>query len=381
MAEADKPIYLYPVRAENEKLKAQVADLGAKVRFDRDIGAYRLDTEGLAAEKTSAILSKLAPFHGKEAEARWKEDRQVALAEKNALRSAAASRRETTKERKPEQNVAVEKKWEKAILVYPAHSQRDEFKQIVIQSQSQSKYFQANANREAHFRVITEVPERFEKFMGAEAKERFAREHAEMGGKPQQLNTSLERVRDEARQRQGAAFMAAYKDRGFLLADSERNRDNYARQLASMRDASTPQLLAVIRTTRERLQVLVDKELALRSEASGIPVEQLKELSFEDQRRAAVVDGKMVNLPPEEFMVKLQLARGIAAINNELEARNVGVQKDRVRGQEQAVGAEQSIGAEKPKSTAKGASRSVSEGQSVDDVYEHMRNRRRGFGR
>src|SRR3546814_17025771 len=67
-------------------------------------------------------------------------------------------------------------------------------------------------------------------------------------------NTPVEKARDAARARAGSAFMAQYKDRGFMLGDAGRDAANHQRQLNDMRGATTSQLLAVIRQSRAILE-------------------------------------------------------------------------------------------------------------------------------
>src|SRR3546814_1118958 len=74
-----KKEYLYSVYQGprgNEALKEKAREIGAKIKFDREVGAYELVTEGLAKKDVTALKAGLSDFVGKEAKARWDADRK-----------------------------------------------------------------------------------------------------------------------------------------------------------------------------------------------------------------------------------------------------------------------------------------------------------------
>src|SRR3546814_3390053 len=66
-------------------LKAR--EIGAKIKFDREVGAYELVTEGLAKKDVTALKAGLSDFVGKEAKARWDAERTEFQASRDAMRS------------------------------------------------------------------------------------------------------------------------------------------------------------------------------------------------------------------------------------------------------------------------------------------------------
>jgi len=357
MAEA-KPQFLYSIRADNSALKQAAADAGVTIKFDREVGAYELKTDGMTKGQVTEAKKALAPYIGKEAKAAWQTDRDAGLAEKNMVRDAVRQREGTTKEQAPARAPVTE---EHRYLMFPAHSQKDEFRTLVRETGAQSRFVSGKEPSEAHYSVKTEVPERFAAFMGDAAKERFFSEHAERGSKPAAINANLEIGRDEAARRAANGFMAQYKERGFRLGDPDRDRASHQKQLNDMRVATTPQLLAVIRTSRDLLEPLREKEAQMRAEAAGLSVDQVKAMSFADQQKVGQVDGKPVGLTGEDFLLNLQLSRGIKAINAELEGRGVrqrSADRSQERGQTNDHGQRNEPQAHK-----------VSQEKSVDDDY------------
>ncbi|QAY80209.1 hypothetical protein [Sphingosinicella sp. BN140058] len=372
MAEAEDN-YLYSVKGEeNERLKATAREIGAPIRFDKEHGAYILQTDGKSTEELATFRQGLAAYIGDEAKGRWQADRDARAAEGEALRSEARKREATTRE--PRQHAKAE---ETGIKMYPAHSQKAEFRKLVQETGSSAPFIKGKGDELPFYRVTTAVPERFADYVGKAAMDRYVAEHAARGGKEdnqQGINTATERARDEARQRGGsAAFMVQYKDRGFRLADPENSRDNHQKQLNEMRAATRPQLLAVAGATRSQFEALQAKELGLRSSASGLSVDQLKAMSFADQKAAA----PGVGLKDEDFMLNAQLARGLAAINAELRGRGGVVQKpERVQNREQTQ--------ERGQETGRATSRGVSSEQAADnelDVLAAAAAQRGGRGR
>lgn len=375
MADA-KPIYLYPTRAENDTLKEAAEAAGATIKFDRDKGAYQLMTDGVSKDDVTAQKKALKAFTGKAAEGRWSEDREAKAQEMAAVRSAAKGREKTTKEPKPEKAPA-----ENRILVYPALSQKDEFVALVKETGSTHQYHRGSANQEAHYSVVTDVPDRFAGYQGQDAETRFKTEFAARSAEGvgnEAVNGMVEQARDAARARGSASFMAQYKERGFRLADPSHDAANHAKQLDSMRVATNKQLIAVAQTSRDLLEPLRNKEIEMRAEAAGLPVEQVRAMSFADQKKLAVVDGKPVGLVGDEFKLNQQLSRGIAAINAELRGRGVGLQKvqenersnenDRPQEQQRSNQRSNERGAERPQ-----AGKTVDQDKAVEDDYALMR--------
>src|SRR3546814_19344566 len=72
-----KKEYLYSVYQGplgNEALKETAREIGAKIKFDREVGAYELVTEGLAKKDVPARTAGPADFDCQEAKPRWDAD-------------------------------------------------------------------------------------------------------------------------------------------------------------------------------------------------------------------------------------------------------------------------------------------------------------------
>lgn len=371
MAEAKK-VYLYSVRSENETLKSEAEKAGATLKFDREKGAYELLTDGVSKEDLKAQKAALKAYSGKAAETRWAEDREAKAQEMAAVRAAAKGREKTTKEPKPEKGPV-----ENKILVFPALSQKDEFVALVKETGSVQQYHRASANQEAHYSVITKVPDRFKLYQGPEAEARFKAEFAARNAEgvgAEAVNGAVEKARDAARARGSASFMAQYKDRGFRLSDASLDQANHDKQLDTMRNATNKQLVAVAQKSRELLEPLREKEVQMRAVAAGLPVEQVRAMSFDAQKKLAMVDGKPVGLVGDEFKLNQQLSRGLAAINAELRSRGVGL--NRVKENERSNENERSSGKERSNERSvertKSQGKTVSEEQAVDQDFQLM---------
>ncbi len=314
-----RPEYLYSKQEDNQKLKADAAKAGMPIEFDRDRGAYRMKTEGMSKEDVAAKKEQLGEYRGDAARKAWAADREQVLAAKDALRAEAKKREGTTQEPKK-----VRANDPDTYQMFPAHSQKADFRKLLRETASSSAYQAETKNHKAHFRVRTMEPERFSAYMGEEAEKRFIREYEERGGAPKTNSyENTEIARDEARKRESKAFMAQYQDRGFRLGDPKNDRDNHQKQLNQMASATTPQLLAVIGKSRDIMTELRDKEANMRADAAGISVDQVKAMSFADQKKIAEKDGKPVGLVGDDFSANMQLSRGIRAINAELEGRGI----------------------------------------------------------
>lgn len=385
-----KTTYLYSQRTdERDKDEAQAgssmsnaaakAAAGGKVKFDGDVGAYALVTEGLNKKETTALNKAVARFTTPEAKDAWEADRAAFIAKKQAdqalLKDEVRSRVSTTKE-------VVPAKAADGIVVYPALSQKKEFLDLLVETSSKSAYHKAREGTDAHYKVVTAVPDMFVKYQGDAAKALFEREFLEKG-MDKSKNPDVEAARSAAAERgvsnaqSGRAFMAQYAERGFLLSDPK-NEANHAKQLGDMRNATSKQLLSVIETSRKLLQQLRDKEIGIRSERSGLPVEQVAAMSFTQQKDLGT------GLVGKEFETHSQLVRGINAINKELtDGRNVGVEKSKAP--EAEKGKEAVQGEQAPKSRAQGRGpAAISEDRSAEDTLASLSSamdRQRGRGR
>src|SRR3546814_9989074 len=93
-----KKEYLYSVYQGplgNEALKEKAREIGAKIKFDREVGAYELVTEGLAKKDVTALKAGLSDFVGKEAKARWDAERTEFQASRDAMRAELKAREGT----------------------------------------------------------------------------------------------------------------------------------------------------------------------------------------------------------------------------------------------------------------------------------------------
>lgn len=373
---ADKE-YLYSKVDDNQKLKDAVAEVGVTVKFDRSHGAYELITEGVDQAKLDELRTKLAPYQSAEAKAEWAADRERFQADKAALKSAAKSRENTTQEPKPELAP-------NTLVVYPAPSQKPEYRRLLEVTKAKSSYTKASEGVEAHFVVVTDQPDKFAKFTGPEAQERFKREFAEKGSDLTK-NVEMEELREHVAGRGAKAFMAQYAERGFRLSDPKASPEAHASQLVQMRDASSKQLIKVLSISRQIRDPLLDKEAAIRAAVAGISVEQLKAMSWQDQKEVSLKDGKPVGLVGDDFKLNSQLSKGISAIMKELEARGVGQARDNQQEKEPEKAAEQDKSQSRPpRSMAKGprgAGAAVDEDHDVANALATLQAAGRSRGR
>src|SRR3546814_15923909 len=90
-----KKEYLYSVYQGplgNEALKEKAREIGAKIKFDREVGAYELVTEGLAKKYVTALKAGVSDLVGKEAKAREAAERTELPAARHSLRAARRTR-------------------------------------------------------------------------------------------------------------------------------------------------------------------------------------------------------------------------------------------------------------------------------------------------
>jgi hypothetical protein len=329
---------LYSTKDNNDQLKDAANKAGAKLAFDRTERSFKLVTEGLKPAEVKKLKTALKEFTTPEAKAAWEADRDknmAAAAEKKSAvetgRDEARSRAATTTEKAPTKKADLD--FSNAMIVYPADSQKVAYRGEVKETGSTSKYFDAKQVGEGneHYKLITSVPDRFAQYAGEEAKARFQREYAEKGNKPEK-NMDTEIARDAAKGRAGAAFMAQYKDKGFLLAAEGRAPEHAQRQLDTMRGGTSDQLLEVLRVSRERVQPLRDKETQMRADAAHVPVDEFRKRSFAEQREVRDEAGNQIQLTGDDRRLHDQLTRGIKALDNELRARGVGQSVDREQG-------------------------------------------------
>ncbi len=354
----------------------------AIAKFDRAEGAFELVTEGLTKAQTTKLHKALGDVMTPEAQQRWAEDRQANLAAMATVRSEAKARTETTKEPAPKAKSL------DGIAVYPAPSEKAEFKQALVETGSSSAYHKARADVSAHFRVVTESPEAFQRFQGPEAEARFKAEYAEIVAGKKAASPDMETARGAAEKRAetrdagGKAFMANYKDKGFTLGKPE-NAKNYDLQMGEMRSSSTKQLFAVLQKSRARLAELTAKEANGRAEAAGIPVEQVKGMPWSEQK--ALGGG----LKGADFVAQQGLIRGVTAIDNELtNERGISAKKSKgteaskeAKSEEKAKPVENQQTADKPKTRGPAEiSAEDSAGMSMEAMTAAMANRQ-GRGR
>ena len=329
---------LYSTKENNDKLKDDAGKAGAKIAFDRAERSFKLVTEGLKPAEVKKLKTALKEYTTPEAKAAWEADRaanMAAAAEKKSAveagRDEARSRAATTTEKAPTKKADLD--FSNAMIVYPAPSQKVDYRNDVKSTGSTSKYFDAKQAGEGneHYKLITSVPDKFAQYAGEEAKARFQREYAEKGTAPEK-NMDTEIARDAAKGRAGAAFMAQYKDKGFLLAAEGRAPEHAQRQLDTMRGGTSDQLLEVLRVSRERVQPLRDKETQMRADAAHVPVDEFRKRSFAEQREVRDEAGNQIQLTGDDRRLHDQLTRGIKALDNELRARGVGQSVDREQG-------------------------------------------------
>lgn len=377
--------YLYSIRAENSLLKKAATEAHANIEYDRQYRAYKLDLSHLTPEGEAKAREKLAPYMSDHAKAAWEADKAVNLAEKanDPVKAAAAKMAESG----AVEQVKISKvklTEENSILVYPAHSQREEFNSLIVETQSRKQYVMGTANKDAHFLVMTDKPEAFQVYRGEEAQARFKKEFMERGG-VLRVNDKDELIREAAKKINGKAFMGQYRERGFRLGNPGRDSRDHQNQLNDMRDATSSQIVAVLNKSREILNGLRDKEAAMRAEVSGMSVEQIKAMPFDEQKKIVGSDGLAVGLKGEEFNLNAQLTRGIKAMDIELNARGIRAKDNsRSQGQSVAQGAVQSTqrGVDPSLSTARKPVMAAEESASNEMNYlQQAMNRRNGNGR
>src|SRR3546814_14265928 len=98
-------------------------------------------------------------------------------------------------------------------------------------------------------------------------------------------------------------------------SDLGRDAANHQRQLNDMRGATTSQLLAVIRQSRAILEPLRDKEVQMRADAAGLPFDQVKAMSFSDQKLIKDAKGDPVGLTGDDYAKHAALTRGLKAMD------------------------------------------------------------------
>jgi hypothetical protein len=378
---------LYSTKDTNDKLKADAKEAGATLAFDRVERSFKLVTEGVKPADVKKLKTALKAYTTPEAKAAWQTDRDAniaAAAEKQSAvetgREEARSRASTTTEKAPAKKSDID--FSNALIVYPAASQKIEYRAALKESGSTSKYFDAKQVGEGneHYKLVTSVPDKFAQFTGEEAKARFQREYAEKGTAPEK-NMDTEIARDAAKGRAGAAFMAQYKDKGFLLAAEGRAPKHAQDQLDTMRGGTSDQLLEVLRVSRDRVQPLRDKETQMRAEAAHVPIEDFRKRSFSEQREVRDTEGNQIQLTGDDRRLHDQLTRGIKALDAELRARGVGQSVDRSQGKSQEQGqekGEQQQRRQSPAKTPKAAAAEVSDDTALEALARSAARRSAG---
>src|SRR3546814_17061631 len=87
----------------------------------------------------------------------------------------------------------------------------------------------------------------------------------------------------------------------------------------------------VIRQSRAILEPLRDKEVQMRADAAGLPFDQVKAMSFSDQKLIKDAKGDPVGLTGDDYAKHAALTRGLKAMDVEVKGR-------RGAGQEEDVG-------------------------------------------
>jgi hypothetical protein len=325
--------FLYSTLATNDKLKADAGEAKIAIAYDKTERAFKLVTEGLKPAQVKKLKTQLAEYTTPEAKAAWEADRAANIAAAAEKKANVETGREAAKAIKEPETKAPRKAdidFSNALMVYPADSQKIDYRREVKETGSTSRYFDAKQVGEGneHYKLITAVPDKFAIYTGDEAKARFQREYAEKGQAPEK-NMDVSIARDAAKARSGAAFMVQYKDKGFLLAAEGRAPEHAQKQLDTMRGATSDQLLAVLKVSRDLVQPLRDKETAMRAEAAHVPVDEFRKRSFAEQREIRDGEGNKIQLSDGDRRVHDQLTRGIKALDNELQSRGVGRVVDR----------------------------------------------------
>src|SRR3546814_13263173 len=91
------------------------------------------------------------------------------------MRAELKAREGTTTEPKPEK--AATRAFD-GIVMYPSLSQKKRFRELLVETQSESRFQKARDGELPHFVVKTASPDQFVEFVGEAAKERFQTEYA-----------------------------------------------------------------------------------------------------------------------------------------------------------------------------------------------------------
>src|SRR3546814_7623559 len=80
--------------------------------------------------------------------------------------------------------------------MYPSLSQKKQFRELLVETQSESRFQKARDGELPHFVVKTASPDKFVEFVGEAAKERFQTEYAEHlsknGGRSEEHTSELQ---------------------------------------------------------------------------------------------------------------------------------------------------------------------------------------------
>ena len=324
MSTEAEPTVLYSTFAQNEDLKKDAEKAGVPVAFNRELGGYVVKADQMSADDLERAKEALAKYLSPEAKEAAELERANFLAERDARREGA--RREIER-RDPEAAKAAQVTAE-PIKVYPALSQSKEYGELVRETGSRSSYVRATKQVEAHFSLRTNSPEKFAAFQGPEAQKRFKEEYEASRSENSKV---VERMREAAKQR-GQEFYSANSRSGFMLAQIPSGLEGLnspgQKALEAMRASTDGQIKAILAVTARQINELRNKEMQMRAEAAGLPIEQLRKLSFADQKAVArTADGKPIGLVGDDFVRLQALERGRKAMSSELEARGVASPK------------------------------------------------------
>lgn len=372
-------------KPEDSKVKGS-----AHLAYDREAHVFTLVTEGMTKRDTTALMKRVAEFRTPEAEAAWAADRADMAAKTEMVRDAARARETTTQEPGParERRQKEQAQIDAGATRYtmyrtdlPAEKAQfvDLLKEIGATSHYNGKAKDAENRPHPHFTVVTSAPgveQKFAHFMGDAARERMYARGAERGAE-RPAAQAKETLREEVARR-GAAFMGRY-GRGLKLYENSKGDWTDAAS-----NATAEQVTRVRNETAKLRDALLDKEVTLRAEQSGMSKAQLKELASAGNFRELSKHGS--GLEPRDRTELQALSRGVRALDKFLtDVKGVVSKESRKEVQTSErkapeTGKDQSQAPSR--SGAKGSPRDVaSQDAAADAVAAVFAGRRRGAAR
>lgn len=377
-------------KPEDSKVKGT-----AHLAYDREAHVFTLVTDGMTKRDTTALMKKVAEFRTPEAEAAWAADRAEMASKTEMVREAARAREATTQEPGParERREKEQAQIDAGATRYTMYrtdlpAEKAQFvellKEIGATSHYNGKAKDAENKPHPHFTVVTSAPDveqKFAHFMGDAARERMYARGAERDaerGADRPAAQAKETLREEVARR-GAAFMGRY---GKGLKLYENSKGDWTDSAAN---ATAEQVTRVRNETAKLRDALLDKEVTLRAEQSGMSKSQLKELAGAGNFRELSKHG--TGLEPRDRTELQALSRGVRALDKFLtDVKGVVSKESRkpAQGANRAAetGKDQSQDQSKTRSAAKGTPRDVaSQDAAADAVAAVFAGRRRGTGR